>query len=82
MTDSINLNAKKRQSRLICISFGAWDELNQYLDQNEQLALQALNKFSYKTAVSRVQTKINFNRNYFIFGDGMSRRSLIIALRT
>ena len=66
------------------MSFGAWDELCQFLEQDEKLKLQILNPFCYKTAVSRVQVKIDyselFKRHYFVL-PGNYEGSLIVSLK-
>ena len=68
--EPIVLNAKKDRARLMWMSFGAWDEFCQFLEPEEKLNLQVLNPFCYKTAVSRVQVKIDYSeilkRHYFL----------------
>ena len=82
---SIVLNATKHQSRLMWMSFGAWDEFCQFLEHDEKLNLQILNPFCYKKAVSRVQVKINysnmFKRHYFVLPRARDA-SLIVSLKS
>ena len=65
-------------------SFGAWDELSQFLEQDERLKLQNLNQFCYKKAVSRVQMKIDnseqYKKHYFVL-PGNCDGSLIVSLK-
>ena len=60
------LNADREQSRQVWQSFGIAMVSMPFLTTHEQLALQLLNQFLYKIAVSRVQVTFEITDYYSI----------------
>ena len=60
-------NASQRQSKRVLESYGVIHETLHWLSTLERLCYQAMNRFAYKTAMSRSQTRLHFRATLAMF---------------
>ena len=71
------VTANRGKSRLIWTSYGIIFEVYYNLNKKEQIELQKLNKFFYRIAVGRVQTKIMLILPTYLFSNSFECSKVI-----